>query len=120
MQIKVGEYDVFKDGTIVGNENESIDFILNKDIGFVIRVLFANDADQKEPRVSADQYEKNGIVITFYNYNNSLGIGNAAPIPIGRLSGRQLLLNYRIYSLTKGGKAFHYTWLLGKEVVNGK
>ena len=118
MEIKVGEFDVFKDGTIVGNENEPIDFIFNKEMGFIIRIIFASDPSITETKIEGDKYDRTGGLLTFYNFNNSIGIGNVSPIPIGALNSRQLLLNYRIYSLDKGGKAFHYTWLLGKEVKN--
>lgn len=119
MEIKVGQFDVLKDGTIVGNENEPIDFIFIKEIGFTIRVFFRTDKTIKGPKIHADKFEKAGALLTFYNFNNSIGIGNVEPIVVGVFNTRQLLLNYRVYSLDKGGKSFHYTWLLGKEVKNG-
>ena len=120
MQINVGEYEVFRDGTIVCNENETIDFIFNKEIGFIIRIAFVNDVVNKEPRIDVDKYDKQGAIFTFNNFNNGLGLGNISPITIGTLNNRYLFLNYRIYALDKGGKSLHYTWLLGEEVNNGK
>lgn len=119
MEIKVGDYEVLKDGTIIGNENESIDFILIKEIGFTIRISFKTDLMVQEPNIQVEKFDKAGGLLTFYNFNNSIGIGNIKPLVIGSFNNRQLLLNYRVYSLDKGGKSFHYTWLLGKEVQNG-
>lgn len=119
MEIKVGQYDVLKDGTIVGIEDEPIDFLLIKEIGFIIRILFRTEVNIKDTKIQAEKFDNAGALLTFYNFNNSIGIGNIEPIPIGAFNHRQLLLNYRVYSLDKGGKSFHYTWLLGKEVKNG-
>jgi hypothetical protein len=120
MEIKVGNYDVFKDGTIVGNENEPIDFIIIKELGFTIRIVFSSDSNIKDAQIKATEFDKVGALLTFVNFNNSIGIGNIEPLLIGHFNNRELFLNYRVYSLEKGGKTFHYTWLLGKEVTNVK
>jgi hypothetical protein len=120
MEIKVGNYDVIKDGTIVGNENEPIDFIFIKEIGFTIRLVFETDLNIKGPEIKASEFGKVGALMTFVNFNNSIGIGNVDPIKIGNFNKRELFLNYRVYSLEKGGKSFHYTWLLGKEASDDK
>lgn len=120
MQIKVGEYDVFESGTIVGNENEPIDFIFDQDIGFIIRIVFKSDNVVTSPTIQGDKFDKVGGQLTFVNFNNSIGLGNVSPIKIGTFKKRELHLNYRVYSLNKGGKSFHYTWLLGKEVADDK
>jgi hypothetical protein len=120
MEIKVGEYDVLKDGTIVGIENEPIDFFIIKELGFIVRITFKDNPINKEPKVSAESFDKVGVSLTFTNFNNSIGIGSIKPVKIGVLNNRELLLNYRIYSIEKAGKTFHYTWLLGKEVTHAK
>ena len=66
----------------------------------------------------AEPYDKVGAKLTLKNFN-SIGIGNVKPLQIGTLNHRELFLNYRVYSLDKGAKTLHYTWLLGKEVKNG-
>jgi hypothetical protein len=120
MKIKVGKYDILESGTIVSIENEPIDFSIAENIGFTIRVVFVSDSEEKEPKIKAENYDKVGAKLTFNNFNNSIGIGNVEPLEIGTLNNRKLLLNYRVYSLNKGGKTFHYTWLLGEEVKNAK
>lgn len=120
MDVKVGGYDVFKEGTIIGNVNEPIDFVFNKEIGFIIRISFLQDNNNNDTRIEGETFDKKGGHLKFINFNNSLGIGNTAPLTIGHINGRELLLNYRVYSIENLGKTFHYTWLLGKEVKDGK
>jgi hypothetical protein len=120
MKIKVGKYEVLESGTIVGNENESIDFAIAEDIGFTIRIVFTTDSELTEPHINAENYDKVGAKLTFINFDNSIGIGNIVPVQIGTLNGKEFLLNYRVYSLDKGGKILHYTWLLGEEAKNEK
>jgi hypothetical protein len=119
MKIKVGDFDVYESGSVVGNDNEPIDFIIDATVDFTVRLAFVTDTNQKEHSAKADKFGQRGVQITFINYNNSLGTGNITPLKLGRLNGRELFLNYRIYCLDKGGKHIHYTWLLGKEVANG-
>jgi hypothetical protein len=120
MEIKVGGYDVYKEGTVIGNLNEPIDFNMNKETGFVIRISFITDSVKADTRIEGEPFDKKGGHLKFINFNNSLGIGNTAPLLIGHLNKRELFLNYRVYSLENAGKTFHFTWLLGKEVQDGK
>jgi len=118
MKINVGNLNVLESGTIVGIENEPIDFFIDESIGFTVRLIFKNDTTITEYSVSAEKYGNAGIQIAFINHNNPLGTGNITPIKLGILNGIDLYFNYRIYCLDKGGKHFHYTWLLGKEHTN--
>ena len=120
MEIKVGEYDVYQNGTIIGIEDEPIDFIFIKEIGFIIRLAFKNDETVQGSQIFTEMLGDKGGLLTFCNFNNALGIGNDKPIFIGHINNRTLYFNYRIYSLDKGGKTLHFTWLLGKEVENVK
>ena len=118
MKIKVGEYEILDSGTIVSIEDEPIDFLIAENIGFTIRIMFENDLEIKESKVLVEKYDKAGAKLILKNFN-SIGMGTIKPVQIGVLNHRELFLNYRVYSLNKGGKTFHYTWFLGKEVKNG-
>ena len=118
MKIKVGDYDILESGTVVSIENEPIDFLIAENIGFTIRIVFEDDSEINESKVIAEQYDKVGAKLTLKNFN-SIGMGTIKPVQIGVLNNRELFLIYRVYSLDKGGKTLHYTWLLGKEVRNG-
>ena len=119
MKIKVGNFDILSSGTVIGNEDEPVDFFLNEASGFIARFRFINNLEQDKASIFAEKFGKIGFQITFTNYNSSLGTGNTKPIKIGHFTNRELYINYRIYSFAKGGKLVHYTWLLGKEVKNG-
>lgn len=123
MKIKIGEYEVLETGSLVAIADESVEFNIEGDILKTLRLLFENNEKSKEQEVKAEipENDKNTVILKFTNFNNPLGIGNGIPLPLGNYKGRPLFFNYRIYSLNdKSGKHIHYTWLLGKEVENGK
>jgi hypothetical protein len=121
MKIKIGDFDILESGTIVGNEHEPIDFFVNEDVDFIVRLEFVNDKNQTDPphKKKAEKFGERGVKLIFTNYDYPTGVGNSAPLKIGRFKNRELFLNYRIYSLESAGKLVHYSWLLGKEVANG-
>jgi hypothetical protein len=121
MKQKIGEFDILETGTIVGILNEPIYFFINEDVDFVVRIEFVYDKTQIDPPHTrkAEKYGRRGVKIVFTNYNYPTGIGNSSPLRLGAYKSRELFLNYRLYSLEKAGMLIHYTWLLGKEVVNG-
>jgi hypothetical protein len=121
MKIKVGEFDVLDSGSVVGNLNEPIDFIIDESVALIVRLVFIDDdSNEKKNQKIAERFDKNGLQIKFINYDNSpFGTGNISPLMIGQYNGRELYFNYRIYHINLLGKHIHYTWLLGKDVKNG-
>lgn len=115
MKIKVGEFEVFASGSIVGNNDESIDFIIDENINYMVRLTFVDDSTIQGDSAKAKKIGTNGIEITFINYNSSLGTGNIIPLKLGFVNGKELYFNYRIYSIGTAGKHLHYTWLIKKE-----
>jgi len=118
MKIKVGQFDVLETGSLVGIDNEPIEFTLDETSQYIIRMVFTTTPDG-QTAARADLYGKNGVLFTFTNYNNSLGLGSIIPIRVGQIKSRELYLAYRIYCLDGTAKHLHYTWYLGKEVKNG-
>lgn len=124
MKIKIGSYEVYADGTIISLPDESVKFLI-KDLTF--ELIFKEDTEVNEQKVIATQSEdKKGIILTFTNFNNSLGTSNAKPLQLGYIDNKDLFLNYRIHALyagpdqPKAGKTIHYTWFTkDKEVKNG-
>ncbi|GAB4509061.1 MAG: hypothetical protein Tsb004_09020 [Allomuricauda sp.] len=125
MKIKIGEYEVYSDGTIISLPNEPVKFFI-EDLTF--ELVFKDNKEVKGQNVEAKPFENNkGITLIFTNFNNSLGTGNVQPLPLGFLNNKTLYFNYRIYALNgepdKGetGKTIHYTWLTKerKEGENG-
>src|SRR6267378_2767895 len=101
IKIETGKFEVFETGTVISANNEPVDFIFS---GLTFRFIFQSDLGAPTMRVEAQQFGTggNGLAITFINYDNSLGAGNKEPLKIGHLGGRELYLNYRIYSLQPG------------------
>jgi hypothetical protein len=119
MKKKVGIYDILDSGTIVGNVDEPVDFIIDEIADFTVRLKFINDTGTDKYTRQAEKFGAKGVQLVFTNYNNSLGTGTVSPLKIGSFNKRELYINYRIYHLEGTGKLIHYTWLLGKEASNG-
>lgn len=115
MNIKIGDYDVYSNGTVIGVIDKPITFnIENLSFEFVFREDFENTEQKLTSEVAPDGTK---LVLDFVNFNNSLGTGNLSPIKLGNINRRELLLNYRVYALAeKSGKLLHYTWLLGSQI----
>jgi len=112
MKIKVGKYDVYETGTIVSVDNEFVEIEIDAKSGFFLRLSFLEDKLSAQVNARAQKIEDKGIEIVFTNCNDPLGIGNAKPLPMGTIGEKQLLFNYRIYTLKNSGKHIHYTFLL--------
>lgn len=122
MKIKIGEYEVYAEGTIVSLPEEPVRFFI-EDLTF--ELLFKDDNETSEIKVEAKPFDNNkGITLILTNFNNSLGTGNVKPLPLGFINDKTLFFNYRIYALNgepdkgKTGKTIHYTWLTRKKEVN--
>ena len=124
MKVKIGDYEVYADGTIISLPNEPVRFFI-EDLTY--EMIFKDDIEISEQKTEATQTpDKKGIILTFINFNNSLGTSNVKPLPLGFINDKDIFLNYRIHALNggpeqpKAGKTIHYTWLMkDKEVKNG-
>lgn len=120
MRIATGDYEVLKDGTVIGIDETPIQFLIED---LIFEFVFINEPESQTHSIKAEEFnDKKGIKIIFTNFNNSLGIGNKIPLPLATINNKQLFLNYRIYSLSNdAAKTVHYTWYTKelKEVKNG-
>ena len=118
MKIKTDIYDIHETGSIISINKKPIDFIF-EDLTF--RFTFEDDPSNEKNKLRAENLPngKKGLKLIFSNFNESLGVGNSVPLPLGWIKNRNLYLNYRIYCLTpESDKLIHFTWYLG-EVRNG-
>jgi hypothetical protein len=118
MEIKSDIYDIYETGSIISINKKPIDFIFD-DLTF--RFIFEDDNTKEKNQLRAEKLpdQQKGLNVIFSNFNETLGVGNSVPIPIGWIQNRNLYLNYRIYCLTpESDKLIHFTWYLG-EVRNG-
>ena len=97
MKIETGDLEIYSSGTIISIPNESVKFFV-EDLLFEFR--FVNDKEKiSETNITAEVInEGKGIALIFKNFNNSLGTGNSKILPVGKVNGRDLFLNYRIHA----------------------
>jgi hypothetical protein len=118
MKIITDIYEIYETGSIISFNKKPIDFIF-EDLTF--RFVFEEDSTKEKNILRAENLAdgQKGIRLIFSNFNETLGVGNTVPLPLGWINGRNLYLNYRIYCLTpESDKLIHFTWYLG-EVRNG-
>ena len=118
MEIKVGDYEVYKTGSVISLPDDPIMFNFGT---LHFKVIFENHHDENKQNVDIEIASDNSkMTLRFINFNNSLGAGNVKPLSLAYIGKKELLLNYRVYALGKAGKLFHYTWLLGYNEKNDK
>lgn len=109
MVLRVGEYEVQHTGTVISFEDEPITFEIADD--YIIRMVFKNDSNHSETKMEFQFINDNRADILLINFNNPLGAGNIKPIQIGHTGGKNMYLNFRIYTLEgTSSKLVHYTW----------
>jgi Domain of unknown function (DUF6864) len=120
MKIITGGKEVIGSGTVISFGTESVQFVIDdKPKDMTIEFKFIDDPSVKGSITESKIIDESSLVMTFKNFNNSLGTGNVEPISIGTSNNRPLFLSYRIYALgSKGMKTIHYTWYLG-EAIDG-
>lgn len=118
MNIKIGNYDVHSNGTVIGIVNEPITFQIEN---LTFEFHFLDDKEDKEQKMTTEIPEDGTrLILNFKNFNNSLGTGNLSPLKVANLNNREFLLSYRVYALTdNAGKMLHYTWMFGEKVEGG-
>jgi len=117
MRIKSGIYDVLFSGTVIGINNEPIEFNFPASQGSLRFIIdFKNDDKVEKSTTEFEFPGEKTMKIILVNAKTSLGIGNVELIEIGRINNRKLYLNHRVYSIKELSKSVHYTFYLGEEV----
>lgn len=116
--IQDGDLTVISDGTIVTYPGRSVDFVFNPQKTLRVKVTFSSTDDEKMG-AEVENLQGGGVEIRLKNFNNPLGSGSSKHVPLGNINKRQLFFSYRVFG-SKSSKVLHYTFLLGKEVDDGK
>jgi len=128
MKVYTGDYEVLDSGIVIGNPQQQITIEIDRRSEFYVYFQFVDGRGGYggfTPVVNAQSTGKNGLILTFTNYECSNGHGNVTPLEIGHYSGRVLYLNYRLFAhpggdyhtnYQKGGVTLIYTWLLGEKI----
>jgi len=119
VSIKSGDLDILAAGSVLAAPDEGITFNLDD---LTIRILFKDD-DSNSHRLDNEIVGEKELEIYAYNFNNSLGTGTSAPLPIGTIGKRELFLAFWAY--LQGNKkpsavrSVTYTFYQGR-VVDGE
>ncbi len=120
IKLTTGEnnYEILETGSVITFKEEPITFELTNDLKITIK--FKNEKDIKDQKMDFNVINNNALEIILTNFNSSLGIGNASPLPLAKINNKQVYLNFMVYALNESSsKTMHYTWYLREEVVNG-
>ena len=108
-KVSTGNYEIIASGVAHLTENE-VKFEL---ANIVIKFEFKSDG-KKEARFNGEVIE-NELVITLYNFSNSLGEGKIGPMEIGTLQNRQLFVTFYVNTIKDNLRLFNYTFMLMEE-----
>lgn len=109
VQIRTNGLDVLASGTVITADNKDLEFQLD-----TIRFVFSFLSDNGATRMEAGPQSTSTLYLILYNFNNSIGSGTTAPMPVGNIRGRKLWLSFMVYSInTESTKTVHYTFLAG-------
>ncbi len=117
MEIIIGDYEVYKSGTIIGVKGLPISFYIEN---LIYTFEFVTDSEQPKLTVKTEMISNTHLKVVFINFDENLGAGSIKPIRLGNIGDKGLYLQYRIYTLREdAGKLVHYTWLLNKNFNKG-
>ena len=110
--IKVGDYEVFSNGTVIVPNSDKLHFEF---MDLKIHFVFETDSDNKFNVVTKLNPDKD-LTFRLINFDNSLGIGLNSPIKVGYVNGKDLYILFIVQTIGKNGaKKFSYTWLTKKK-----
>lgn len=116
MDVKINDFDVVRDGTLVVNSSHTISFMIED---LTLKFDFIKD-DSKEKKVRQEHQDANTLIIHIYNFDNTVGSGFSDPIEIARFDTNEILyVLFAVYSIADNLKIFHYTWLKGPAMKEG-
>lgn len=115
--IESGPYTLLDSGSIITIPNEETKLNITFHtivLNFIFR--FETSATPTSPHERIEQKDKNTLEITFFDYHrNSLGVYTTAPIHLGQIAKRELLLLYRIIPLQNADSYhIHYSFYISK------
>ncbi|MFH6953751.1 DUF6864 domain-containing function [Pseudoalteromonas sp. XMcav1-K] len=106
LKVTTSSYEVIASGVVHITEPEVTFNLANLTIKFV----FKSDSDgtKLEAEVVDD-----ALIVSLYNFNNSLGQGKIEPMEIGNLDGRRLFSTFFINTPDSSNvRQFNYTFML--------
>jgi len=109
LKITTSGYEVIHSGIVHLHEPE-VEFEIS-DLTFKFRFKKGTDGT----RFDADIVD-NVMVLTLFNFDNSLGQGKIDPVEIATLNGRKLYITFFVNTMEDNVRQFNYTFMLGDSV----
>lgn len=81
ISVKQGNLHVLQTGAVLVTNNEPTTIII--DGNYSIKILYVDDPENKEQKISTQQNEK-GISIELKNFSNPLGTSTTTPLPVAQ------------------------------------
>lgn len=106
LKISSAGYEVIASGVVHLTDSE-VKFDLS---GLIIKFRFASDSGTTRLDASVINSE---LIITLYNFSNSLGEGKIEPIEVGTLNGKRLFSTFFVTTPQNNNlRQFNYTFML--------
>ena len=115
MKISSGKYDLLYSGTIIGIESEPIKFEFPESEGSLILVFKFVHNSGEDTKIEYTYPTPKTLEVKIPYANDS---GNIKILRLGTLNGRDLHLNFRLFTLSDLSPTFHYNLYLGEEIPN--
>lgn len=109
-RIKSSNYQVISSGLVTSFDGAPIDISSRElnDFKYHIIFEFIEDESTKEHSLSAIS-QPDGVKFILTNFANPLGTGTIKPINFAEQSGKNLYINFYVYSVGKSNPTLHYT-----------
>jgi len=127
LKLKTETKDVLYSGSLITFLNEeSIFELTHNDENLTLRIKFIDEKDKHWENHGRVLFEPLNAIenatdgrITFFNFNNPLGVYSTKPVPLGDIGGRYMYFQYKVDDMKESAsKVLIYTFYLGGS-VNG-
>lgn len=117
MKIITDGYEVYESGNLFCPDVKDTTFIISEDPKMVLTFKIRTTED-KEKGIELEHINESTVAFVFSN-PSGLGYGNAKPVKLGHLNGKEFYASFHVDMKGKNESyTLHYTFLL-KEANNG-
>ncbi len=112
VKLKSAEKDIIASGSVHTFDNANLEIEISG-----LHFIFDFISDSEGQRLQHEAIDDRSVKIKLFNFDNSLGTGTTAPLPMGRINGRKLYISFMVHALSKeSSKIVSYTFFLGENV----
>ncbi|MDQ8143410.1 DUF6864 domain-containing function [Chryseobacterium sp. CFS15] len=104
----INNFDIISSGTVIAYDDETINFDFAENLKY--RLKFVTDLEDKSERMDFKILDETCMSILLINFAETLGGGNAEPLLLGHLDGRNIYLNFYVSIYGNDRRVLNYTW----------